>query len=60
LKVHTLVKHGDHPEVARMVAPAKSSKVGKPFCCPYSDCPSGYVRRSDLVRHIEKKHGDFE
>jgi len=57
LKIHVIIKHAEDPSLPAKVAPAKSSKVGKPYCCPHTDCPSGYARHSDLVRHLEKKHG---
>lgn len=59
-KGHFIKKHKDHPrfaEIMRRNFPSKSSKVGKPFCCPLDACKSGYVRKSDLNKHLRDFHG---
>jgi len=56
LKSHIRNKHGHLQELAESIVPSRRTKVGKPYQCPYADCPSGYTKKSDLLRHLREKH----
>ena len=59
--------HGDlnrhvrlqHLEIDLTATPGfvvKSTKVGKNYKCPFAECPSGFLRKHDLIRHLMSKH----
>jgi hypothetical protein len=57
LKQHLRRKHSERHDLARIVAPDKSTKIGKKFPCPHHACASGFNWRRDLRRHLMQRHG---
>lgn len=56
LKCHLKNKHPAHISLMDSFIRARTSKEGKAFPCPIADCPSGYLRKKDLSRHLNAKH----
>jgi hypothetical protein len=49
-----------HPfELANLISEPRSTKIGKPFPCPFIECQCGYLRVKDMRRHVVTKHGNM-
>jgi len=56
LKYHLKKKHPERKDLALLIAPDKSTKVGKKFPCPIDHCTSGFNWSRDLRRHLSIRH----
>ena len=48
--------HADEPQEILKVSRPRSSKLDKPYCCKFTNCPSGFKAKRDLLRHEKLKH----
>ena len=59
LASHFRKKHHKNPSYASLagkIFTPRSSKIGKPFPCPFESCPSGFAWERDCQRHVKLKH----
>ena len=59
LKTHFSTYHPNEIINYPMIfASKKSTKINKPWRCPFEDCICGYMRKGDLKTHLQRVHKD--